>query len=377
MQHYFSYERIAAIVIKEFKEISHDVVTGLLIIFIPLAQLLLFAYTINNNPKHLPTVIVAADESDLTRKFIDDLKISSYFNIIGENVSPGDADELLKNGKAQFAIYFPPNFTKDLIRGDKPQLLVEADATDPATVSYAFSVLNTVGQLYFDNFTGTLDYLRPTPPPIEIVIHPKYNPEAITQYNIVPGLLSGILSLTLVILTALAIVRERENGTMEIMLTTPLRPTEIILGKMIPYVIIAYIQAIIILLLSYYLFNIPIFGSVTLLLATCFPFILCNLVLGIAFSTISKSQLEATQLTIFYFLPALLFSGFMFPFYGLPEWGQMIGQLFPGTHFIIITRGIMLKGSGLYDIYPHLIAITVFFFVFLAISIKRFRQTLD
>jgi ABC-2 type transport system permease protein len=284
MHHYFSWERILGIIIKEFKEMSHDVVTGLLIVLIPLAQILLFAYTINNNPKHLPTVIVAADESDLTHKFIDELRLSSYFNIIGENISPQAADELMKKGTAQFAIYFPPNFTKDLIRGDKPQLLIEADATDPASVSYAFAALNEVGQRYFDGFAGSLDYLRAMPPPVDIVIHPKYNPEIITRYNIIPGLLASILSLTLVTLTSLAIVRERENGTMEVLLTTPLRPTEIIIGKVIPYVIVAYIQAILIILLSHYLFKVPIYGSVALLLLACFPFILGNLVLGVAFS---------------------------------------------------------------------------------------------
>jgi ABC-2 type transport system permease protein len=377
MQFYFSWERMLGIIIKEFKEMSHDLGTALLIVMIPLVQIILFSYTINNNPKHLPTVIVSADESPMTRKLVDNLKISSYFDIIGENQSPAQADELLKTGKAQFAIYFPPNFTRDLIRGDKPELLIEADATDPASVSYAFSALNEVGNLFFNSFTGSLDFLHPLPVPIDIKIHPKYNPEIITQYNIIPGLLSAILSLSLVVLTALAVVRERENGTMEVLLTTPLRPTEIIVGKMIPYVIIAYIQAVIIILISHYLFRIPIYGSVTLLLFACFPFILANLALGLTFSTISKSQLQATQLTMFYFLPALLFSGFMFPFHGLPEWGQMIGQLFPGTHFLIITRGIMLKGSGIYEIYPHLIAISLFFMVFLMIAIKRFHKTLD
>jgi ABC-2 type transport system permease protein len=377
MKFYFSWERIYAVIIKEFKEISHDAATALLIVFIPLAQILLFAYTINNNPKNLPTVIVAADQSNMTRKIVDNLKISGYFNIIGENYSPAQADELLRSGKAQFAIYFPPNFTRDLIRGDKPQLLIEADATDPASVSYAFAALNQLSIHFFNSFTGSLDFLRPLPPPIDIKVHAKYNPEIITRYNIIPGLLAAILSVTLVILTALAIVRERENGTLEILLTTPLRPTEIIIGKIIPYVIVAYMQALVIILLSHFLFKIPIFGSPVLLLFACFPFIIANLVLGISFSTISKSQLQATQMSMLYFLPALLFTGFMFPFHGLPEWGQKIGQLFPGTHFLIITRGIMLKGNGIHEIYPHLIAIFLFFFTFLMIAIKRFRQTLD
>jgi len=373
----FSWERMWAIVAKEFKEMRHDPITAIMIIMIPLVQILLFAYTINNDPKHLPTVIVSADESIMTRDIINELQLSTYFQIMEGFHSPDEADHLLKTGAATFAIYFPANFTRDLIRGDKPQILIEADATDPAAVGYALSAFNQLSHIFFANFTGTLDFLRPNEAPIDVNVHPKYNPNRITQYNIVPGLLSAVLSMTMVLVTALAVVREREVGTLEVLLTTPLRPMEIIIGKIIPYIVIAYLQAMVILLLAHFLFHIPVHGSVLLLLSVCFPFILANLVLGITFSSLCSNQMQAAQATSFYFLPSLLFSGFMFPFHGLPRWGQLLGELLPSTHFLRIVRGIMLKGSGLYDIYPDLIAIFIFFFVFLIFSVSLFRQTLD
>jgi len=373
----FSWERTWSIVVKEFKELAHDPSTSAMIIFIPLIQIILFAYAINNDPKHLPTVVVSADESIFTRTIMSDLQISRYFKILPGNHSTQTANHLFKSGKTQFALYIPPNFTKDLIRGNPPQLLIEADATDPSSVGYALSAFNEVSQIFYRNITGSLDYLATPPPPVNIAVHAKYNPNRITQFNIVPGLLSSVLSLTLVLVTALAVVRERESGTMEILLTTPLRPGEIIIGKIIPYIVLAYLQALIILFLSHFLFFIPIHGSIALLLFCCFPFIIANLALGITFSTLANNQMQAAQATSFYFLPSILFSGFMFPFYGLPNWGQFIGNLLPSTHFLVIVRGIMLKGSELHDIYPHLIAILLFFFVFLIFAITRFRQTLD
>jgi ABC-2 type transport system permease protein len=377
MKLHFFLQRTYAIVRKEFKEMLQDPVTTSMVLLIPLIQIILFAYTINNDPKHLPTVVVSEDSSDISRNIISDLQLSGYFDVLPGIHSLEQAEHLFKSGKAQFAIQIPTDFTKKLIHGSRPQLLIEADSTDPAAVGYALSSFNELSFLFAKHFTGPLEYLSPGVSPIDIIVHSKYNPNRITQYNIVPGLLSAVLSLTLVLVTALAVVRERESGTMEVLLTYPLRPSEIIIGKIIPYIILAYSQALLILFMSYFVFNIPIKGSLFLLLTSCFPFILANLALGITFSAVTNNQMQAAQATSFYFLPSILFSGFMFPFYGLPGWGQFLGYFLPSTHFLIIVRGIMLKGSTFFDIYPNLIAIMVLFLGYLFFAITRFRQTLD
>lgn len=369
--------RILAIVIKEIKELMFDPLTATMIFLIPIIQTILFANAINDDPKHLPTVIMNSSDSSITRSIISDLQMSSYFSILPGEHSPQTIEHLFKSGEAQFAIYIPPNFTKELIRGNKPQITVEADASNPAAVGHALSAFNVVLELYFQKITGTLSFLRTPPAPVDVVVHSKYNPNRITQYNIVPGLVSTVLSLTLVLVTALSVVRERESGTLEILLTTPIKPIEIVIGKILPYIVVAYIQSLIILALAYFVFHIPIHGSLTLLLLCCFPFIIANLALGIAFSTVAESQIQAAQASSLYFLPSLLFSGFIFPFNGLPGWGQFIGNLLPSTHFLVIIRGIMLKGSTLYDIYPHLLAILAMIVVLFVVAINRFHKTLD
>jgi ABC-2 type transport system permease protein len=373
----FSLARTWALIIKEVKELLRDPFTAAMIFFIPLFQTVLFSYAINNNPKHLPTVIVNANDSEITRSLINDLQITSYFNILTGKNSPEEIEHLFRSGKTLFAIYLPPNFTKELIRGTRPQIMIDVDAIDPAATSYALSAFSEVMNLSFKSMSGSLDYLNSSSSPIDVVVHPKYNPNRNTQYNIVPGLLSAVLTLTLVLVTALAVVREREAGTMEILLTTPARPMEIVLGKIIPFIGIAYIQTLIILALAVFLFNIPIYGSLTLLLACSFPFIIANLAIGIMVSTIASNQIQAAQATSCYFIPSMLFSGFMFPFSGLPTWGKFIGNLLPSTHYLVIVRGIMLKGSTLYDIYPNVLAIIAIIVVLIALAITRFHKTLD
>lgn len=377
MNIHFAWHRFAAIISKEFIQMRRDRLTFAMIIGIPLIQLIFFGYAINYNPKHLPAVVVAADQSYLTRDVVLALQNSDYFAIAPGYKSQAEADQMLARNKTQFAIYFPQNFTERLVRNQHPEVLIEADATDPAATSFALSVIPNLNAALEKEYTGSLSYLAQEKPPINFVVQTKYNPERMTQYNIVPGLLGVVLTMTLVMITAMAIARERERGTMEGLLAMPIRPLEVMLGKVIPYIIMGYIQISLILIAAYFLFHIPIEGSLILLYVACLPFIAANLTVGLLFSTIAKSQLQAMQMTFFYFLPSMLLSGFLFPFRGMPLWAQYLGNMLPLTHFLPIVRGILLKGNTLADISQNIWAIILFFFVVLLIGIKRYRQTLD
>lgn len=373
----FSLQRFWAIMVKEFIQMKRDKFTFGMMIGVPLLQIILFGYAINSDPKHLPTAIVSTDNSIFTRTFIADLENSSYFKVLEGNKSREEADWLLRTGQVQFVLYIPQNFSRNLVRGEHPELLVEADATDPAATSFSLGVFQNINEAISHQFNSSLDYLNIQQTPINLVIQSKYNPERITQYNIVPGLLGVVLTMTMVIITALAITRERERGTMESLLAMPVQPMEVILGKLAPYIFVGYIQVIVILIASSFLFAIPIDGSLLLLFICCFPFIIANLVVGLTFSTVARNQLQAMQASIFFFLPSILLSGFMFPFHGMPQWAQVLGNILPLTHFLVIVRGIMLKGNGLIEILPGIGAIFLFFFAALIIAIKRYRQTLD
>lgn len=377
MNHTFSWQRFWAILLKEFTQMKRDRMTFAMMIVIPLIQLILFGFAINSDPKYLPTAIVASDQSIFTRTVMANLQNSKYFKILEGNQSRQQAEKLLRQGKVQFILYFPPRFTEKLIRGEKPEMLLEADATDPASTSFSLSVLQNINQMIAKNFLGSLSYLRISDPPIHLIIQPKYNPERVTQYNIVPGLLGVVLTMTMVVITSLAITRERERGTMEGLLAMPVRPLEVMLGKLVPYIVVGYIQVSVILLAARYLFSVPVNGSVILLFACCLPFIIANLAVGLTFSTLAKNQLQAMQASFFFFLPSILLSGFMFPFYGMPHWAQVVGNMLPLTHFVVIVRGVMLKGNGMEEIISSLIAILLFFVVVIGVGIKRYRQTLD
>jgi ABC-2 type transport system permease protein len=376
--HEFNWRRFWAIVCKEFIQMRRDRMTFGMMIGIPLLQLILFGYAINSDPKHLPTAIYSADNSVFSRTIVWGLHNSSYFDITREAKNEAEIQKLLAQGTVQFAVEIPVDFSRKLLRGERPDLLLEADATDPAAVGYAIAAINLLTTTVLDrDLTGPLAKLRGMPPPINLVVHQHYNPENITQYNIVPGLMGVMLTMTMIIITALAITRERERGTMENLLSTPARPGEVMIGKIVPYITVGYIQVFLILLASKFLFNVPIVGSVPLLLAMTFLFIVANLAVGITFSTIAKNQLQAVQMAFFFFLPSLLLSGYMFPFRGMPGWAQDIGEVLPLTHFLRVVRGILLKGNGFPEIVPDLWPIALFLVVMLAIGIKRYRQTLD
>jgi ABC-2 type transport system permease protein len=374
----FNPHRFFAIVLKEFIQMRRDRVTFAMMIGIPLIQLVLFGYAINSNPKHLPTAVYAADNSPFSRTIVWALRNSSYFDLTREAHSAAEIQQWLAEGKIQFALTVPVDFSRKLLRGEKPDLLIEADATDPSAVGYASATISAlVTSVLNRDLTGPLAKLRAGETPFNLIAHQHYNPESITQYNIVPGLMGVMLTMTMIIITGLAITRERERGTMENLLSTPVHPAEVIIGKIIPYIIVGYVQVFLILLASKFLFAVPMLGSVPLLLGLVLFFILANLAVGITFSTIAKNQLQAVQMAFFFFLPSLLLSGYMFPFRGMPGWAQDIGECLPLTHFLRIVRGILLKGNGFAQTIPDLWPMFLFMAVMLFIGIKRYRQTLD
>jgi ABC-2 type transport system permease protein len=374
----FKLARFFAIMQKEFIQMRRDRVTFAMMIGIPMIQLVLFGFAINSNPKHLPTAVYAADNSPFSRTIIWALRNSSYFDLTREAHSAAEIQTLLAENKIQFAVTIPVDFSRKLLRGEQPDLLLEADATDPSAVGFAMSALNALTTSVLNrDLKGPLAPLRAGDTPFHIISHQHYNPESITQYNIVPGLTGVMLTMTLIIITGLAITRERERGTMENLLSTPVHPGEVIVGKIVPYILVGYVQMTLVLLAAKFIFNVPFMGSVPLLLALTLLFIVANLAVGITFSTIAKNQLQAVQMAFFFFLPSLLLSGYMFPFRGMPEWAQYLGECLPLTHFLRIVRGILLKGNGIGECVPDLLAIGTFVAIVLTIAIKRYRQTLD
>ena len=375
----FSLARLVAMLVKEFTQMRRDRMTFGMMLGIPLLQLILFGFVINADPKHLPAAVLSADTGPFGRTLLEAIRNSSYFDFVRVLEDEREAEELLARGDVQFVVSIPADFTRELLRGRRPSVLVEADATDPAATGNAMGALRVLAETALEH-----DLQGPLAPlaaqganPIDLRIHPRYNPEAITQYNIVPGLMGVILTMTMVMITALAITRERERGTMENLLSMPTRPSEVLLGKIVPYILIGYVQVGVILLAGRYLFGVPMAGNLGLLLVAAFVFILANLAMGITFSTVARNQLQAVQMSFFAFLPSILLSGFMFPFRGMPRWAQFLGEILPITHFLRIVRGVMLKGNGWTEIAPELWPLALFAAVVLTIGVKRYRQTLD
>ena len=374
----FSPARFWAVVFKEFVQMRRDRLTFGMMIGIPLIQIILFGYAINVDPKHLAAAVLLADNGPQGRTLLHAIQNCSYLDFVRELKSESEANEVLKRGEVQFVIDIPENFTRDLLRGDRPAILVEADATDPAATSNAIGSLRTLLNTALQNdLKGPFAFLAGEDNSIDLRIHALYNPEAITQYNIVPGLIGVMLQMTMTVVTGLAITRERERGTMETLLSMPTRPIEVMTGKIIPYILVGYIQLLLILSAGYFLFRVPMEGNLLLLFAAALIFIIATLAVGITFSTVAQNQLQAVQMGWFFFLPSLLLSGFMFPFRGMPHWAQMVGELFPLTHFLRIARGILLKGNGLHDIIPEIWPIVLFIAFAMTVAVKRYRRTID
>ncbi|CAI4029694.1 ABC-type multidrug transport system, permease component [Nitrospira tepida] len=374
----FSPARFWAIVVKEFIQMRRDRLTFGMMVGVPLIQLTLFGLAINSDPKQLPTAVLLADQGPQGRSLLYGIRNSGYFEFVRQVQTEAEAQEALARGEVQFVVTIPENFTRDLLRGDRPAVLLEADATDPAATSNALGSLRTaVNTALREDLKGPLAFLAAGDGPIDLRVHPRYNPEAITHYNIVPGLMGVVLTMTMIMITGLAITRERERGTMENLLSMPTRPFEVMTGKILPYIVVGYVQVGLILLAARFLFHVPMVGNVLLLLAVTLIFIAANLAVGITFSTLAQNQLQAVQMTFFFFLPSLLLSGFMFPFRGMPQWAQALGEVFPLTHFLRIVRGILLKGNGFDEVVLQLWQIALFAAVALMIGVKRYRQTLD
>ena len=355
-----------------------DRITFAMMLGIPLLQIILFGYAINSDPKHLPLAVLSADQGTYSRTLVAAMQNSSYFRLASTPKSESEADYLLATGAVQFVLSIPQNFSRSLIRGERPELLLTADATDPAATSNALAAFRLLAEQALErDLKGPLAHLHRPDPPLDIILHRRFNPDAITQYNIVPGLMGVVLTMTLVIITALAITRERERGTMENLLSTPARPFEVMIGKIIPYIMVGYLQMGFIMVVSHLLFRVPLVGSVPLLFAVSLLFIAANLGVGLTFSTLARNQLQAVQMAIFFFLPSILLSGFMFPFRGMPTWAQYVGEILPLTHYLRIVRGILLKGNNLAEILPNLWPIILFLTIVLTIGVKRYRRTLD
>ncbi len=355
-----------------------DRLTFAMMVGIPLLQLTLFGYAINTDPRQLPTAALISDDSPFARRFLAALQTSDYFQLGDRLDNAAQADRVLALGQAQFVVQIPSGFERELLRGERPQLLILADATDPSATGSALAALAELpNRLLAEQMRGPLAAYAPQAPPFDLVIQRRYNPEGLTEHNIVPGLMGVILTMTMIMMTAVAVTRERERGTMENLLATPVRPLEVMLGKILPYVGVAYVQVTLVVLAAMWLFAVPVRGSLALLYAAVGIFVLANLAVGVFFSTLARNQLQAMQMTFFFFLPSLLLSGFMFPFRGMPNWAQAIGELLPLTHFLRIVRGIMLKGNQAAEIFAHLPPLLVFTALALALGVLRFRRTLD
>ena len=373
-----SLSRWFGIMLKEFIQLKRDRLTFGMIIGIPVMQLLLFGFAINSDPKSLPTAVLSQDNSQYARTVTAALQTSGYFKVVKQVASEDEANALLARGEVQFVVTIPVDFERSLARGERPVLLIEADATDPSATGNAIAALGpAVDAALAHDLKGVLGDAMPQPSPVDLRIHRLYNPEGITAYNIVPGLLGVILTMTMILMTGLAMTRERERGTFENLLATPALPIEVMTGKIVPYIVIGLLQVTLVLLAARYIFNVPMLGNLLLLYGVVLIFIAANLILGITFSSIARNQLQAMQMTFFFFLPSMLLSGFMFPFRGMPYWAQLIGNVLPLTHFLEMVRGVMLKGNSFAALWPSLWPILVFMALALVAGLAVYKRTLD
>jgi ABC-2 type transport system permease protein len=370
--------RLGAIMIKEALQLRRDRLTFAMMFGVPIMQLLLFGYAIDSDPRHLPTAVLAADQSSVTRSILSGIANTSYFDFTHRPSTEDEANALLRSGEVQFVVTIPSDFTRRLVRGERAQVLIDADATDPmAAQGPLAAVAKAIDQALERELTGPLAGLRSSPGGVEVVLQRRYNPEGLTRLNIVPGLLAVILTMTMVMMTALAVTRERERGTMENLLAMPVRPLEVMVGKIAPYIVIGSVQMAVILLLAWLLFGVAVEGSVALLCSATALFITVNLAIGFTISTLTQNQLQAMQASFFMLLPSILLSGFMFPFRGMPNWAQWLGEALPATHFMRIVRGVMLKGADFADIWVAVAALLVMLVLVSTLAISRYKVTLD
>jgi ABC-2 type transport system permease protein len=374
----FSFGRLAALLVKEFIQMRRDRITFAMMLGVPLMQLMLFGYAINNDPKSLPAALVITSTDHYTRAMVSALQMTGYYRFDYVATSAAEAEALMAKGAVAFVVTIPSDFSRRVDRRDNPQILIEADATDPAVASGAISTLSTVAANALLREQGMEQAAaEDAESRLQVVIHRRYNPEGISQYNIVPGLLGVILQMTMVMMTSIALTRETERGTMENLLAMPASPLEIMLGKVLPYLVVGAVQVTVVLLASKLLFSIPFVGSLPLLLSAILIFVLALVLLGYSISTVARTQMQALQLTFFFFLPSILLSGFMFPYRGMPGWAQTFGEVLPLTHFLRVIRAVMLKGAEFPAIAVEIGWLTLFVALFAGLALTRFRRTLD
>lgn len=374
----FSFARVAAVFIKEFIQMRRDRFTFAIMLAMPVMQVLLFGYAINNDPRHLATVVELREDGAMTRSLLAGLKASTFFDIVAVTHRAGEGDAMLQSGAATFLVTVPEGFERRLVRGERPEILLAADASDPTAVGGATGAIEAIASRAFQaDLDGALSGLNATPAPYQIVAQRRFNPTGETSFNVVPGLLGVILTMTMVMITSIALTRELERGTMETLLATPVQATEIMIGKTAPYVFVAAVQVGLVLLAAAWLFGIPITGSMTALLTGVAVFVFANLMLGYLISTVARTQMQAMQMTFFVFLPSILLSGFMFPFRAMAFWAQWIGEAFPITHFLRLVRETILKGGGFSAIGDDLLRLTIILIVLTFLALARFRRTLD
>lgn len=374
MSRWLSFARLWALLVKETIQMRRDRVTFAMMIGIPLVQLMLFGFAINTDPKELPAALVAPTQDRFTRAMVGALELTGYYRFVAPDATAAEAEEMISRGDVVFVVTVPSDFGKRVEKGDAPTILIEADATDPSAASGAISTLGTVAQQALQRETGNTPA---DPAALSVVVHKRYNPEGVTQYNIVPGLLGVILQLTMVMMTAMALTREIERGTMENLLSMPATPLEIMLGKVVPYLGVGAVQVVVVLAAARMIFAVPMMGSLSVILLGIFVFVLALVILGYLISTVARTQMQAMQLTFFFFLPSLMLSGFMFPYRGMPGWAQALGEIFPLTHFLRLIRSVMLKGADVHTVAQSLLALTVFVLMLSLAALMRFRRTLD
>jgi ABC-2 type transport system permease protein len=378
MNRLFSFSRLSALLIKEFIQMRRDRITFAMMLGVPLMQLILFGFAINNDPKGLPAALVTSSSDHYVRAMVSALELTGYYRFVSVGDSAENAEDLIQGGHVSFVVTIPSDFARRVDRRDRPQILIEADATDPSVASGAISTLSTVAaQALLREQGQEIEANEAQKHALEVVVQRRYNPEGITQYNIVPGLLGVILQMTMVMMTSMALTRETERGTMENLLAMPASPFEIMIGKIVPYLVVGGVQVVVVLGAAKLLFDVPFMGSLPLLLAAVLVFVLSLVLLGYTISSVAKSQMQAMQLTFFFFLPSLLLSGFMFPFRGMPQWAQWLGELFPLTHFLRVIRAVMLKGADWHIIAFEVSMLGVFILVYAGLALMRFKRTLD
>ncbi len=375
---WLSFSRFAAVLVKEFVQMRRDKLTFGMMIGVPIFQLVIFGFAINSDPHNLPTLIEMNDEGPVARAVLSGMETSDYFQFIGVVTGAAEGDKALRDGSANFVVVIPPDFERDILRGLSPDVLVAADASDPSAVGTAVGALNgIINTAIAQTLTGPLARVAGRPGPFSVVVHKQFNPEGKTSTNIVPGLLAVILAMTMVLITAVAIVRETEQGTMETLIATPVQPLEVMLGKILPYVFVGYVQTGVFLVAAEVLFNVPFTGSPLAFFVGFNIYVVVNLAIGFLISTLVRTQMQAMQASFMLILPTILLSGFMFPFAGMPGWARFIGTGIPATHFLRLVRKVMLKGAGMADILPDLRGMIIIGIAIVAISLLRYRQTLD